>query len=207
MKKQIALLVVVATFACCSITRASITAAAWNTDNPLNLTCTYLYPFAGSTLDMDGVQHAGLARMMGTIQTDTVLDPTLHLSSAVNNDTGFVWNGYRVNVFMSVPFAFVPPAPTVNNPPISDWFLAGQIGPSLVGPSQYEGSLFFSAGTPVGIGGELDFNYAIQFASSLDYSFTQEMIPSLVPIPEPGTFILAGMGALVLALRCRRNRA
>ncbi len=49
--------------------------------------------------------------MVGTIDTDTALDPTLTLSSAVNNDTAFAWIEYQVIVYMSVPSTFTTPAP------------------------------------------------------------------------------------------------
>ena len=95
--------------------------------------------------------------------------------------------------------------------PDSTWFLAGTVGPTLQvgGPyaGKYEGTIKYAAGTPLGIGGELDFNYAIHFASSTDYAFTQEMIPIFSLVPEPSTLALSGMGGLMLALRFRRNQA
>jgi hypothetical protein len=60
---------------------------------------------------MYGTQKAPGAQMKAIIDTDTPLDPNLTLSSSVNNDTGFAWNGYQVNVVMSVPFSFTAPAP------------------------------------------------------------------------------------------------
>ena len=129
--------------------------------------------------------------------------PTLYLGSAVNNDTAYAWTDYHVNVYMSVPFAFVG-TPTVDNPPNSDWSLSGVVVPAWNG-SQYEGTINFVDGTPIGIGGELDFNYAIHFSSSLDYSFTQEMIPSYEIVPEPSTIAVVAIGGLILALGLRRN--
>jgi hypothetical protein len=82
-------------------------------------------------LGVYGAQKAGEAGMKAIIDTDTIADPTLTLSSSVNNDTGFAWNGYQVNVVMSVPFAFTAPAPNVHNPPINDWFLAAVVPPTL----------------------------------------------------------------------------
>jgi hypothetical protein len=209
MKKQIVLLAAVATLACCSISQASVTNAVWNTQNPSTLTCTYIYPFGGNGLDMDAVQHAtGL--MVAEIFTDTIADPTLTLSSVVNNDTGFAWNGYQVNVVMSVPFSFTAPAPNAQNPPVNDWFLAAVVPPTLQGGASpwagyYEGTLDFSAGTPVGVGGVLDFQYTISFGSSTHYILTQEMIPSMVTIPEPSTIALLAIGGLGFALRLRRS--
>jgi len=110
---------------------------------------------------------------------------------------------------MAVPFTFVNLPPGVQNPPNNDWASSLVVQPTLqvVGPytGKYEGTLDYSGPSLVGIGDELDFNYAIHFGSSLDYSFTQEMIPQLVNVPEPGTVALLAMGGLGLALRLRRS--
>ena len=55
-------------------------------------------------------------------------------------------------------------------------------------------------------GDSLDFLYSINFTGTWGFDFTQEMIPWATDIPEPSTAVLAGFGALVLALRLRRNR-
>ena len=215
MKKQIVLLVVVATFACCSVGKADITSAAWLPASCTNL--TFLGQNFDATNSILGVSAKQLslntARMSGTITTDTIGDPNLFLGASVNNDTANAWNGYRVNVVMNVLFNFVG-APTVDNPPgdtppTDNWFLANLTAPTLqVGglyDSKYEGSIFYSAGTPLGINDELDFNYEIHFASSTDYTVIQEMIPSLVPVPEPSMVALLTFGGLGLAMRLRRN--
>jgi hypothetical protein len=213
MKKQIALLVVVATLACCSISQASITGAAWLPSSCSNLTCT-AQTFDGTTLHMTGTQLSlNTARMSGAIITDTPGDPNLFLGASVNNDTANAWNGYRVNVVMDVLFNFVG-FPTVDNPspdtpPTDNWILAALAPPTqqVGGPynGKYEGSIFYSAGTQIEIGDELDFNYEIHFASSTDYTVVQEMIPSLVPVPEPSTVVLLTLGGLGFAMRLRRN--
>ena len=212
MKKQIALLVVVATLACCSVSKADITGAAWVPASCTNLT------FLGQNFDPTksalgvGANQLSLntARMVGDIYTDTIADPTLTISSSVNNDTGFAWNGYQVNVVMSAPFLFTAPAPNAQNPPANDWFLAAVVPATLQGGASpwsgyYEGTLDFSAGTPVGINGKLDFQYTISFGSSTHYILTQEMIPSMVTIPEPSTIALLAIGGLGLVMRLRRS--
>jgi hypothetical protein len=209
MKRQSALLAVLATLFSCSVSQANITDAVWYSPDYSSLVCQ-TYPLTGNTLSMYGTQYGALASMVGTVDTDTPLDPTLILSSAVDNDTGFAWNGYQVNVVMSVPFNIVPPLPNPSNPPNNDWVLAGvvpvafQVGGPWAG--FYEGTLYYAAGTPVGVGGELDFEYGISFASSTHYLFTQEMIPSMASVPEPSTFALLALGGAGLAVLRRKSR-
>jgi hypothetical protein len=219
MKKQITLLTVVATFACCSVSNASITNAWWHDDGDGAIVCSnWTWSASQSALSMSGNQY-GLpgqpgpgvpAHMLGWAQTDTTADPTLFLGSSVDNDTGAAWIGYQVNVIMNQSFTFIG-TPGVSTVPGSSWVLAGppttptlQVGGPYNG--LYEGTIDFSdGGTPLGIGDELDFNYAIHFVGSTDYAFTQEMIPMFSEVPEPTTLALAGMGGLALALRLRRN--
>jgi hypothetical protein len=208
MKKLITPFIVMAGLACGSIANASITGASWNSDGDADLVCTYLYPFYNDTLTMDGIQYGPVAHMLGTVTTDTVLDPTLFLGSEVDNDTSLIWTDYHVNVVMAVPFTFVG-TPTVSNPSANDWFVSSVSAPAfqVSGPyaGLYEGTINFLGGTQIGIGGTLDFFYGINFSSSLDYAFTQEMIPSGYAVPEPGTLAFAAVGGLMLALRLRRN--
>jgi len=208
MKKRIVLLVVVASFACCGVSRGSVTNAWWSNggNNALVPSST---SFAGDSLSAVGIEYGSPAQMVGTIATDTPDDPTLFLGSSVDNDTGAIWIGYQVNVVMSQTFTFSG-TPTISNP-TADWLVANVAAPTLqVGglyAGKYEGTIDFAAGTPLGIGEELDFSYAIHFASSTDYAFTQEMIPMFALVPEPSTLALAATGGLMLALRLRRKRA
>ena len=128
MKLKTILWAVGATFGFCSASEANITSAVWNTSDPSALAC-YAYPFNGTILGVDATQMGSVAAIAGTIQTDTIGDPTLTLASSVNNDTGMAWNRYEVNVTMHVPFTFVNLPPTVSNPPNNDWFVAGDVQP------------------------------------------------------------------------------
>jgi hypothetical protein len=153
--------------------------------------------------------------MVGTVTTTGGDDPTLILGSAIDNDTNFPWTDYHVNVYMqSNTFTIVktgPLAPTVYNPPYGDWTVSSVVEPSselVSGPyaGYYEGTVNLLGGTPVAIGGELDFMYAIQFSGASQFAFTQEVIPSQVP--EPGTLSLVAMSGLLLgwgALARRRR--
>ncbi len=190
----------------CATSRANITDAWWNDDGDGAIVCSS-WAFNNPDLTMTGNEYmAGAAHMLGWVNTDSALDPTLYLGSGVDNDTSFAWTGYLVNVVMAVPFTFSG-TPSVSSP-LSDWSVASVAAPTLqVGGlyiGKYEGTIDLTSGTPIGIGDELDFSYAIHFSSSTDYAFTQEMIPQ--GVPEPGdlglvTGLLFGGFELVKRLR------
>jgi hypothetical protein len=213
MKKVLSLLIAMAAFAFATTSNATITSASWWPDSDGVLTCTYGWNAGQSTLWMNGTQSdvsgATTGHMLGSIQTDTPSDPTLTLNASIVNDTGSAWLGYQVNVVMNSTFSFVTPGPSVSNP--ADWFVAGVVNPTLQGggpyAGKYLGTLYFSEGTDIGIGGELDFVYSINFSSLTDFTLTQEMIPLFTAIPEPSTFVLGGLGGLLLTLGLRRYRA
>ena len=219
MKRHILFLAAVATFTWCSNSYASITNGWWYTGDETSLYCN-VSSWSGGMLSMSGTQYGSSATMVGGVQTTSESDPTLTLSSAVNNDTGGAWIAYQVNVIMSIPFSFVTPGPTVgtpnpsgavDNPPIDDWMVSMVVAPSLQvsGPyaGMYEGTLDYSSGTPVGIGDELDYLFSIQFSGATSYTFTEQVIPTITEVPEPGALALAGIGGLLFALRLRWKRA
>jgi hypothetical protein len=208
MKKLSFILVsVVATLACGSVSRASITNAWWNDNGSGALVCS-TWNYLGDTLTMTGVQHNNSVPgiMLGWVQTTDPLDPTLTLSSAVNNDSGQAWIAYQVNVVMSNPFSFVTPGPTVNNP-FNDWNVASVIAPTLqvggIYNGEYLGTINFAGGTPVGVGDELDYLFSIHFTGATSFSFTESTMVQTVP--EPGTATLLAIGGLAFAMRLRRS--
>jgi hypothetical protein len=212
MKTKIFVVFVVAFVGCCATSRATITSASWNDDGDGAIVCS-AWAFNNPNLTMAGNEYkSGPAHMLGWVTTDTAADPTLGLYSSVDNDTSFAWTSYQVNVYMAVPFSFVG-SPGVNNDSIGDWTVSYSTpgtAPYLPGgefPSEpYEATIDYTGGTPLAIGDELDFNYAIHFASATDYAFTQEMIP--MGVPEPGDLGLASallFGGIELVKRLRRK--
>ncbi|HOX55716.1 MAG TPA: hypothetical protein P5205_08830 [Candidatus Paceibacterota bacterium] len=217
MKRLFLLLTVVATLAFVSTSNASITNAWWHDDRDGTIVCDqWSWNPAEAKLWMSGDQFGAPgqpyapAHMVGWVELDSDVDPTLTLSGTVENDTGNAWYGYQINVRMDLPFTFTTPGPTVGNPPLNDWFWAQTWDPvQLVsGPyaGMWQGSIFFSEGTSILNGGSLDFLYSINFSGTWGFEFTQEMIPWATQIPEPSTAVLGGLGVLLLVARLRGNR-
>jgi hypothetical protein len=201
---------------CCSTSRAAITSASWWDDGDGALHCTWTnLTLSGDgqsgTLSMAGDQYWGPGHMVGTIDTTGGSDPRLTLGSSIINDTNFAWTAYTVNVYLSSLFTIANSGSLsayVDNPPNSDWSVSVvEPSPSYTVPSgqfagDYEGTLNLSSGTPVAIGGELDFGYTIQFSGASEFSIGQEVIP----VPEPGTFVLVAMSGLLLGWRTLARR-
>lgn len=192
MKKLFVILIVAGGLMHCSVTKANITGIDYASDGDGAIVCN-VYTWNGSLPEftagtIDGIQYSAPAHVIGNIETDGS-DPTLTLNSTINNDTGFAWTAYDVNVYMSSTFTLS--AENVTLPP--DWTAAITQSPVWNG-SQYEGKLEFTGVTPVANGDNLDFGYTISFSGYTSFTFCQEMIP----VPEPGTFGFLSAGALLL---------
>jgi hypothetical protein len=200
MMKNQTILVALAAATFCSVANASITSASWQDDGDGAIKCSWS-PFnpATSTLSMVGDQYWAPAHMVGTVTTDTPSDPSLTLDSSVNNDTGFSWTGYRVNVYMAEPFTFTPFSENITLP--SDWTVASVQQPMLSG-SEYEGTIFYSGPDPIAPGQSIDFGYQIAFSGGSSIAFTQEMMP--IAVPEPASFgLIAGLALCAAAVGSR----
>jgi hypothetical protein len=181
-------------------TRADITGASM-TDGSGGAFTVLPSTFSGGSLSVSAWQYwAG--DLTGTITTDTPSDPTLSTSQSINNDGASPWVGYQVAIAMNSPFSFAPSSVSVANPPNNDWVVSSIIAPSIQasGPfaGAYEGFLDFSDGTPVAVGQELDFNYALTFGGASSYSFTEILTPNVPVVPEPDQFTLMTVTGLVL---------
>lgn len=141
-------------------------------------------PAEALSINVVGNQYGEVGHILGEITTDTPVDPTLTINNSIDNDLDFAWTAYIVNVYMSSDFAIANAVVSTPN----DWTVS-VIDPTFNG-SDYMGQIQYSSGTPVAIGGLLDFGYDIVFEGSTSFTFCQEM----TAIPEPASL---GLIALV----------
>jgi hypothetical protein len=124
--------------------------------------------------------------------SDTDLDPTVTVRNTIDNDTGFDWTGYHVNVFMNTNFSLAAATiyPDTSEP---GWTGSITVSPAVWNGSEYEAQADYVGGSPILDGETIDFSYMMTFTGSVQYC--QQMIP----IPEPGTVILllSGLAGLV----------
>ncbi len=197
MKTSNIALLVSAVLSVSSIANATIAIYTYGGDGDgAIVTSQYTWENPSETLTIAGHQYGFPADIVGDFRTDTPLDPTMTLRTAVDNDTTFAWTDYHVTVYMSSPFTIA--SPTVYSP--GDWTSTITQQPVWDG-TRFQGQVDYFAGTPVSIGGTIDFSYQISFSGSTQYSFCQ----TLVPTPEPGTVTLLGIGALLFGVMRRRS--
>ena len=161
MKRLSFISLVVGGLMCCSTGKANITNVDYADDGDGAIVCP-VYTWSGSATwvgcQIAGDQYWGPAHVVGTIATDSASDPTLTLSSAINNDTSFTWTAYDVNVYMSSTFTLSDVSVTTPG----DWTVTSALQPVLVNSplGAYEAQIVFTGGTPVTVGNDLDFSYA-----------------------------------------------
>lgn len=149
-------------------------------------------------MSIEGNQFWSPGHMVGWFQTDTPDDPTIRVINTIDNETGFSWTAYRLNLFMSAPFTLS--AAVVYDP--VDWTATITQQPIWNG-TNYQGQIDYSGGTAIAPGGSLEFGYKMSFSGSTSYNFTQEMIP----IPEPSAgVLLAGLGTTLAGIWLFRRR-
>ncbi len=152
-----------------------------------------------STLQLVFQQKAYPGHISGNFGTDTELDPTVWMIESVDNSTGFDWTSYRIAIGMDKAFSIIG----VVAPPDWTWAISppagGQPLPGDPSPGTgWVGTLDYYAGTPIAPGGTGQFGLVVQFTGSVAFSTEQ------VPIPEPATLALLGLGGLALVRRRRR---
>jgi hypothetical protein len=137
-----------------------------------------------------GPGHIGTEELDDTARFVIDQDPTVKVSTAIENDTAFAWTGYNVNVYMNQSFTLS--LPTIG-PDTSEtgWSVVG-LGAypvtSTWNGSQWGASVDFVGGNAIPVGGTLDFSYKLTFTGTVKYC--QEM----TPVPEPSTFALLACG-------------
>jgi hypothetical protein len=144
-------------------------------------------------LEMSGVQNFHPAHIAGDFTTDTELDPTVWIVENVDNQTGFTWTDYHIDIGMNKPFSIVGVVAPLDwtwsiTGPADGLPLPGDISPGL----GWVGTVDFFAGTPIPVGQSGSFGLVVSFAGSVAFSTAQ------VPTPEPTTMALLGLGATVL---------
>lgn len=142
----------------------------------------------------------GSGNIAAGISTDTIADPTLSILNTINNDTGFPWTGYMVDVSMSDAFS-------ISNPKVINSGWTASITQPVWNGSEYMGQVAYTGGIAVPDGQLLVFGYDITFAGGTQFDFGQK----LTPVPEPGTVGFLALGALAFAgfglIRKQRNLA
>jgi hypothetical protein len=184
---------------------ASITDVRIADDNDGAIHCTAPWSLSNpESLTISGNQLWGPGHMVGTITTDDPNDPNLTIHNTIDNDTGFAWTGFIVNVYMPVAFtvsniiAYDPNdwTGTLTMAPTSGtWMIDGNPR------TAYKATITYTGGTAVQPDTDsFEFGYKIKFSGATSYDFCQEM----TPIPEPVTLALLGFGAAGLISRRRR---
>jgi hypothetical protein len=156
---------------------------------------THAFVTGQSDLHPDAI-GSNTAHMEGDFFASDPNDPTVTFMNSIDNDTGFTWTGYNINLYMNTPYTILSAAAIAPG----DWTVTTS-GPTWNG-SQYVGQINYAAGTPVADGGTIDFKYKISFTGSTIYSFTQEM----TPVPEPGMLALLSVAGLFAVASVRKIR-
>lgn len=153
-------------------------------------------------------QSGGPGRIQLDFTTDTPDDPKINFINEVENDSDFAWTGYSIKFTLDTPTQLTTcllSNEKVNGPDGWTITITQQLTPKGLNASgryEYMGLIDLVGGAPIGIGGELDFRYALIFAGSTSYTAIQDV----TTIPEPGTLMLLGMGAFSLAFYGLRRR-
>lgn len=145
-------------------------------------------------MGITGNQYAGPGHILGTITTNTELDPTLRIINAIDNDTAFAWTGYQVNFSMSKPFTLS--SVSVLGP--TGWTANYPTGSITTGTA----AIVFTmpaGGTPIGVNDTITFSFKASFLGGASYAM------EMTPTPEPATMSLLALGGLAM-LRKRRVR-
>lgn len=198
MKKTNLLLVALALAFTCTVSQAAITGVSAYGSGQVSCP-VYTFNPQQNLLGLPFHQY-GSGDIAGGISTDTLADPTLSILNTINNDTGFSWSGYQVDVSMSDAF-------TISNPKVINSGWTASITQPAWNGSEYVGQVAYTGGIAVPDGQLLVFGYDITFAGGTQFDFGQK----LTPVPEPSTVGFLALGVLAFAgfglVRRQRNVA
>jgi hypothetical protein len=198
MKRGLFILVLSLAVFSCSSANADIVAVNMADDGDGAFVCEPWMWFGMApdvTMDVYGNQYSSPGHLLGNITTGSPLDPTLKISNSIDNDTTNMgaWAAFQVNIYMSTPFTVTNV--TVMNP-ANDWTVVSYNAAGSYTGSNYVAQIVYDTGTPVPVGGTLDFGYSLQFAGATHYELCQEFIPTAVP--EPSSIALVALGSLLM---------
>src|SRR5262245_14815774 len=115
-----------------TVTKANVTYMTYRDGGEGTLVCPVYTYYGTDTLDITGqYRQMGAGSVVTTIWTDTPTDPTITTLAAIDNDSGFAWSGYVIDVFLSQNFTLSFPAPAVTSPP--GWSASVTIAPYSTG--------------------------------------------------------------------------
>ena len=202
-EKRSAFLVGLLSLMLCSISSANITnVTAWG-DSAFAYTNWSWSGNAGAvSMITTGNQLSATGLLTIKVLATDASDPTLKIDNSIDNNTGFAWTQFKVNITMAVSFTLTNVAVTVPG----DWTVFSFDQTANFTGSNYVATVVYDAGTPIAPLGSIDFGYWVQFSGSPSYIITQE----LIPVPEPGTLSLVAVSGILLggfALGRRRRRA
>src|SRR5690242_4409559 len=163
-----------ALFASTTLAQANIISNTLADDGDGVMTCsTYGFLQNGPTdfqLSIDGVHHLLTAGdILGNIYTDTETDPSLTLLHSIDNDTGFTWTDYHVQITLNKSFA-------LTNITVNNLWTYTVTAPVQIG-SDWVGYIDYYAGNPVPPTGTLDFGYTMTFIGSV--AFAEQLTPTV----------------------------
>jgi hypothetical protein len=166
---------------------------------------TWAWDNTNYIMSIGATQTSSPGSVAGWFTTDAGGDPTITMDNTINNDTGYAWTSYDVNVYMNQVFTLT--SPVVNYPTTTEpgWTGTITVSPAVWNGTQYEASAVFTGGAPLQVGDVIDFGYQASFTGSVN--FTQQLVPVPEEVPEPGTLLLALAGLVgLVAVRRLRTR-
>jgi hypothetical protein len=157
-------------------------------------------------LAITGDQFQAPGDIIATITTDSSSDPTIAASRSIDNDTTYAWTAFEEDVGMSNAFTLTDCA--VTSP--DGWSVTSVTAPMLdINPLDpdyglYVGSIYMTGTPTIPIGGELDWQFTVQFSGSSSFALSETLTPTGVPEPaSAGVLALGGIG--LLARRHRKH--